>query len=111
MNNLFDYGTIVSDLDINRRTISYRSICYTPKMPLKKYLFKTNILQTEKYRPDKIAYRLFEDPTLSWVLDEINNLYSFKDYYPNREIYYLDNRGLNFIGIAKLLILSIIEQN
>lgn len=99
MINFYDYSNVFNTLDENRKIISYSSISYTPKIPLKRFLLKTKILQVEKYRPDKISYRLFNDPRLSWILDEINNFYSFSDYYPEREIYYLDEKGLSFIGI------------
>jgi hypothetical protein len=99
MINFFDYGSIVDDLNNKYKLVSYRSICYTPKMPLERFLLKTKILQTERYRPDMISYRLFNDPRLSWVLDELNNLYNFSDYYAGREIKYLDTNGLRFINI------------
>jgi hypothetical protein len=99
MIDFFKYGNIVSTIDENYNVINYRSICYSPKMPLKQYMLKTKILQTEKYRPDKVSFRLFNDPTMSWVIDEINSFYNFSDYYPNREIYYLDSNGLSFMGL------------
>jgi hypothetical protein len=99
MIDFFKYGKTVLTIDENYRVVNYLSICYTPKMPLKEYMLKTKILQTEKYRPDKVSYRLFRDPGMSWVIDEINNFYSFSDYYTDREIYYLDTNGLMFMGL------------
>ena len=99
MIDLFNYGEIVSTVNENYNTVSYLSICYPPKMPLKQYMLKTKILQTEKYRPDKVSYRLFRDPNMSWVIDEINNFYTFNDYYPDREIYYLDSNGIISMGL------------
>ena len=98
MNYIFDYGRIVNYVE-DSKDITQLSICYTPQMPLRKFMLKTNILDKEKYRPDKVSYRLFDDPNLSWIIDEINSLYSFSDYYLGREIYYLDTNGLKSIGI------------
>lgn len=100
MNNYFDYATIINTTnEITRRDISYSSISYSPILPLKTSMIKSKILQTENYRPDKVSYRLFGDPFLSWLLDEINNFYSISDYYSGREIYYLGPNGLKSIGI------------
>lgn len=98
MNNLFDYGNILSYAE-NEKNFSHLSLCYTPQLPLKTSMLKTTILEKENYRPDKVAYRLFGDPNLSWILDEINSFYSFSDYYLGREIYYLTQQGLLSIGI------------
>jgi hypothetical protein len=98
MNYLFDYGSVLNYTE-DQKNISHLSICYTPKMPLKTSMLKTTILEKENYRPDKVSYRLFGDPNLSWVLDEINSFYLFSDYYLGREIYYLTETGLKSIGI------------
>ena len=98
MNYLFDYGAILNYTE-DGKDFSHLSVCYTPQMPLKKSMLKTTILEKENFRPDKVSYRLFGDPNLSWIIDEINNFYSFSDYYLGREIYYLTQAGLEAIGI------------
>jgi hypothetical protein len=95
----FNYGTTFRNLENNLTFREVRSICYPPKMPLKTSMVKTTIKSVEEYRPDKISYRLFGDPLLSWVLDEINNFYLISDYYSGREIYYLNEYGLSAIGV------------
>jgi hypothetical protein len=96
----FDYSSLITTInEKDYKEISYSSIAYTPQLPLKKSMLKTNILTTEQYRPDKISYRLFGDPNLSWLLDDINSFYSFSEYYLGREIYYLGTNGLSAIGI------------
>jgi hypothetical protein len=99
MKNYFDYANIITTNNENLNTISYSSISYPSKLPLKKSMLKATILSNEQYRPDKVSFRLFEDPNLSWLLDDINNFYSFSDYYLGREIYYLGTKGLGSIGI------------
>lgn len=98
MNYLFDYGSVLNYIE-DQKSVSHLSICYTPRMPLKTSMLKTTILEKENYRPDKVSFRLFKDPNLSWILDEINNFYLFSDYYLGREIYYLTEPGLKAIGI------------
>jgi hypothetical protein len=100
MSNYFDYSSTIDTInEKDQKIISYSSISYSPQLPLKTSMIKTKITQKEKYRPDKVSYRLFGDPNLSWLLDEINNFYSLSDYYPEREIYYLGSKGLSSIGI------------
>lgn len=100
MNNYFDYSNTINTYDNETfNSVSYSSISYPPQLPLKKSMLKTNILANEQYRPDKVSYRLFGDPNLSWLLDDINNFYSFSEYYLGREIYYLETKGLGSIGI------------
>ena len=98
--NYFDYSNeIIGVNEKTQREIFYSSISYTPQLPLKTSMLKTKILQTENFRPDKVSYRLFNDPFMSWLIDEINNFYSFKDYEAGKEIYYLGPGALESIGI------------
>jgi len=100
MNDYFDYSDSVISVDEKTsKEITYSSISYPPQLPLKTSMLKTKILQTEKFRPDKVSYRLFGDPFMSWLIDDINNFYSFKDYEPGKEIYYLGPRGIESLGI------------
>lgn len=99
MISYFNYGDTFDNVENNFTIRTVRSICYPPKMPLKTSMLKTKILNVEHYRPDKIAYRLFGDPLLSWILDEINNFYLISDYSAGKEIYYLNELGLLSIGI------------
>ncbi len=42
-----------------------------------------------EYRSDKIAFEIWGNDQLSWVLDEINNVTHPSFYTVNKEIYYL----------------------
>ncbi len=76
-------------------TISY----YPDPIKYKSYYKKYKISAAEVYRPDKIAYNLFDDQKLWWVLDIINNFTNLDDYYIGREIYYLDKSYLDKLGL------------
>jgi hypothetical protein len=99
MNHLWDYTNILSDLTKDSVTITYSSIAYPPKLPLKQSMRRTIVSSDEIYRPDKIAFRLYNNPLLSWILDEANSFYSFSDYTINREIYYPTTEALELMGI------------
>lgn len=98
--NYFNNSSVINTIDEKtQKQISYSSISYPFQLPLKTSMLKTKILQTEMFRPDKVSYRLFGDPFLSWLIDDINNFYSFSDYEAEKEIYYLGPKGLASIGI------------
>ena len=90
--SLWDYSNIIQNDDKN-----ISSICYTPNLPIT--LLSTTILSTENFRPDKISYRLYGNPMLSWVLDDANNFYHMKEYTANRSILYPSKQALDIMGI------------
>ena len=52
------------------------------------YRIYTITAKTE-FRPDRIAKLMFEDDSLSWVLDEINGLSRLSEYTRGKDIFYL----------------------
>jgi hypothetical protein len=93
--NYFDYADIVVDND----NIPRLSLSYTPQLPILESLSTSKILPEEQYRPDKVAYRLYRNPLLSWVIDEANNWYHFKDYIAGSSFYYPRTAALDYMGI------------
>ena len=90
--SLWNYSGIIESDD---KSIS--SFCYTPQLPIT--LLSTTILSNENFRPDKVSYRLYGNPMLSWIIDETNNFYHMKEYYANRIIKYPSKEALNIMGI------------
>ena len=91
----FDYATIVVDDDEKSRL----SLSYTPQLPKLKSLLTSKVLPEEQYRPDKVAYRLYRNPLLSWVIDESNNWYHLKNYTAGTTFYYPSITALEYMGI------------
>jgi hypothetical protein len=90
--SLWDYSDIIKSDDKN-----LGSICYTPNLPIT--LLSTTILSNENFRPDKISYRLYGNPMLSWILDDANSFYHMKEYYANRIIKYPSKEALDIMRI------------
>jgi hypothetical protein len=97
--SLFDYLTVNFDVAKNGGILQYASVAYPPRLPLVESLRKTYIESNEIYRPDKVAYRLYGNPMLSWIIDDANSFYSFSDYTINKEIYYPSLEALELMGI------------
>lgn len=97
--NYFDYITINFDVEKGGGITQYSSVSYPPELPLVESLSKTLIQSDEMYRPDKVSYRLYRNPMLSWLIDEANSFYSFADYTINKEIYYPSLQALEIMGI------------
>lgn len=100
MNHIWDYSNTLYQLEPRGNRTLYSSISYTPRLPVRSSLRKTIIGSDEAYRPDKIAFRLYNNPLLSWVLDEANSFYSFKDYTINKEILYPSIGALEMMNIS-----------
>ena len=78
------------------------SICRIKQFPKKEHWLKTFVQQNERYRPDMISYRLFNNVNYAWVLDEMNDFYhGFKDYEIGKEIFYLKAEDLQELGIIR----------
>lgn len=99
MNHIWDFSNIILDKRSDGSNVLYSSISYSPRLPLKESMRRTTIAANEVYRPDKIALRLYNNPLLSWILDEANSFYSFSDYTINKEIYYPTTEALDLMGI------------
>lgn len=54
---------------------------------------------TEVYRPDKIAYELYNNINLSWVLNEINHFTHPRQYTNGLIIYFVPEAILYSLGI------------
>ena len=53
------------------------------------------IQPNEQFRPDKICEKLYDDPSLGWVLDDINHFkHGIKEYLPGKKIKYLSKATL-----------------
>jgi hypothetical protein len=93
--NLFDYSYTINE------TTPFSSICYkTPDFNKYKNFFVTYIISSrEEFRPDVIAYELYGDDSLSWVLDEINHVYHPSFYKRNKEIFFLPVDYLIDLGV------------
>jgi len=94
----FDYSTILTD-DEDKE---YSGVNFNIPNFL---LYKENYLEYPitahtEYRPDLIANDIYGDFTLSWVLDEINNIYHLSEYTNGKTIYYLPYSILNQLGVA-----------
>jgi len=83
------------------QTMQLSGIAYIPNFYLYNNYFKKHIIENyEEYRPDKIAYNLWGNQLLSWVLNEINHFtHGIQEYTKGREINYLDTEILRDIGI------------
>ena len=97
--NLFDNNAVLYDDDtslpykgINSYRIAYSQdeIALHPISP------------EQQFRPDKICDELYDDPTLTWLLDDLNNFkHGIKEYLPNKNIKYLKRETLVRNGILK----------
>jgi len=77
----------------------YSSPSYFPDFPISGYGYHI-ISPEEQYRADKIAYAIYGDDRLSWVLDVANNFYNgFSEYTSGREIKFPLVEGLIQMGI------------
>lgn len=101
MNFYHDYSSVITFIDdTTKKEKTMSSVSYPPDFPLVKSLLKTTVDSSEIFRPDKIAYRLYGNPLMSWVIDEVNSFYNgFSEYYINREIYYPSTDALEIMGI------------
>lgn len=101
MNFYHDYANIITFIDdTTKKEKTLSSISYPPDFPIERSLLKTTVQANEIFRPDKIAFRLYDNPLMSWVIDEVNNFYNgFSEYYINREIFYPSTEALDIMGI------------
>lgn len=102
MVNYFDYAAKFHVFDdAEEKFIDVFGIAYTPDFYAYKNYFKKHIIKSEEqYRPDKIMFSLVGDQSLDWVLDCINHFTNgISEYYPGREIDYLDRDALRAVGV------------
>lgn len=93
----FDFASI----EENDNGVSYLTPSLVPELPISP-LAETRIDETEQYRPDKIAYRLYGDPTLNWIIDQANGFLGkekFSGYVAGKIIQYPRVSTLRIMGI------------
>lgn len=98
--NFFDNCEII--VDESDYGVSYIGLSNILTFPKKENFLKTYVLQNEKYRPDLVSYRLFNNVNYAWIIDEMNNFYhGFKEYEIGRQIFYLKKDDLRALGFIK----------
>jgi len=100
MKQLFDYSSINIDIDNS----FFAGISYFPTAEELvgdgDYTY-TEILPIEEFRPDKIAYRVFGNQNLHWILDVLND-------FPNGITEYTRGKTIKYVSLAQLQNLGII---
>lgn len=92
----FEYCSTVTDSD-NVDRLSYG---YTPQFPVVSSMLVSTVQENERFRPDKVAYRLYGNPLLSWVVDEANSWYHFSNYEVGTQFYYPSSTALEVMGVT-----------
>lgn len=95
MPTLFDFTKIITGNEDNRDNYS---IVRIPQWPIKG-MIEDEIQSDEQYRPDKVAYRVYNDASLSWIIDDANNWFHVKDYTIGRKFYRPSETTLVQMGI------------
>lgn len=93
----FNFSTILTD-DEGKE---YSGVNFNiPDFTVYKEFYKEYpITSSTEFRPDLIANDIYGDFTLSWVLDEINNIYHMSEYTKDKTINYLPYSILNTLGV------------
>ena len=96
MKTFFDSAGILYD-DNNVR---FRDIVNVPSFEKYKDQYKIHtITPQEEYRPDLIAWNLWDNEKLAWILDSINGfIHGYREYTSGTQIYYLEADVLQKIG-------------
>lgn len=95
--SLFELAEIVT----NKEGQDYTCPAIPPALPISE-LPTTRIDETEEFRPDKIANRLYRDPTFSWVIDYANGFTGkekFSAYKSGLMIKYVREETLRSMGL------------
>ena len=98
MIDYFDYTKIFIDDNDEQE---YSGVCFDmiDFSAYEEYYIKYIVDHQETYRPDLIAFNLWGNIDLAWVLNEINNAPTLKYYTYEKEIYYLAEEILVSLGI------------
>lgn len=99
MKVLDDYSTIYNVVLDDVMRVAPGLSYYDDFYAFKNYYKIHVVLPEEQFRPDKIAYNLWDNQYISWVLDTINNITDLSEYYVGREINYLEEDFLRTLGI------------
>lgn len=95
MSSLFDFANILSSDTDNRQNYS---VSRPPRFPISG-MIQDEIQSDEQYRPDKVADRIYNDPSLSWIIDEANNWFHLKEYTIGKKFLYPNENTLIQMGI------------
>jgi len=94
----FDFTEILYDELTDR---DYSGISETVDFPSNSSAYiEYKIQANESYRPDKLAYKFYNNEKLDWIIDEINNFSSLEEYYCSRIIKILKFETLERLGIT-----------
>lgn len=95
--NYFEFAKKTTD----EESIEYSGLAFSiPDFSLyKEYFLEYYVDETTSYRPDKIAHDLYDDYTLSWIIDEINFIKHPKEYTINKIVKYLPLNILSQLGV------------
>ncbi len=100
MRTFFQYSKIYDNVVYDDKAVKTVGISYYPDFYQYKNYYKTLVIVPKfQFRPDKIAYSLWNNQYLTWVLDAINNFHHVSEYYIGRSIYYLEDDFLTNLGI------------
>lgn len=95
---LQDFSEKIYDLNDN---IYYNGISKYPDTSIYKNYYKKFIITPDvSYRPDKIAWKLWGQEDLGWILKIINNFETIKDFKVKIEINYLEYNMLESLGLV-----------
>lgn len=93
----FDFAEILYDEFTDR---DYSGISKRVDFPSNSSAYiEYKIQANESFRPDKIAYKFYNNEKLDWIIDEINNFSSLEEYYSSRIIKILKFEILERLGI------------
>lgn len=83
------------------QTMRISGLAYPPDFYKYSSYYQKHIVENhEEFRPDKIAYNIWGNQLLSWVLNQINYFtHGIQEYTAGREINYLDAEMLRDLGI------------
>lgn len=96
MNDIFETSQILNDFEKN-----YLGIVSNIQFPSNDDSYINYIIENkDEFRPDKIAFRFYGNEKLSWIIDEVNNFFSIKEYYGSRKIKILKTEILELLKIG-----------
>ena len=90
-----------SELYFDETNTLFSGIAYVPDFSLYSQYFKEGVVSAEQeYRPDKIAWDLWDDQNAGWILFEINGFIYLNEFSVGTKYYYLDYSILQQIGVV-----------
>ena len=102
MSSFYSYSQLSDVFDEeDKKYIQINGISYPLDFSIHKASYKKYVIKPEEqYRPDKLAFNLWGNQKLDWILDEINFFsHGIKEYTAGTEINYLEKEYLRLIGV------------